>query len=82
MPLGTAQNYGTVLSQESHDQGCAAGQVAVAGGNMKAKWEAQEESTEEDTSEVDMSERMGFGSFMANLVLNLVLLNSLTFGKI
>lgn len=56
--------------------------MAVAGSSMKVKWEGPEGSTEEDTLEVDMSERMGFGSFMANLVLNLVLLTSLTFGKL
>lgn len=56
--------------------------MAVAGSSMKVKWEEPEGSTEEDTLEVDMSDRMGFGSFMANLVLNLVLLTSLTFSKL
>lgn len=77
MPLETAQNDGTVLSQERHNQGCAAEKVAVASSSMKAKWKGQEESTEEDTLEVDRSERQGFGSSIANLVLNLVLLTSL-----
>ena len=60
---------------------CAAEEVAVAGSCMKDKGKGWEETSEEDTLEVDMSERMGVEFFTENLFLNVVSLTSLTPAK-
>lgn len=54
----------------------------MADSSIKDRWKEREETSKEHTSEADMSEKMGFESFVANPVLNLVSFTSLTFSKI